>query len=61
MLYGARNEMECQELGRTDLWHLQGAAEFSATAHKTDKRRDGKIRLSTPRQPPETTAVLVRI
>ena len=41
-------------------WHLQGAADFSATVHKTDKRRDGKIRLNTPRQPTETT-VLVRI
>ena len=41
MLYGARNEMECQGLGRTNLfWHLQGAAEISATVHKTDKRRD---------------------
>ena len=61
MLYAARNEMECQGLGRTNLfWHLQGAAECSATIHKIDKRRDGKIRLNTPRQPTETT-VLVRI
>jgi len=53
--------MECQGLGRTNLFlHLQGAAEFSATVHKKDKRRDGKIRLNTPRQPTETTG-LVRI
>ena len=61
-LYGARNEMECQGLGRTNLFLASPRSSriFSATVHKTDKRRDGKIRLNTPRQLTQTT-VLVRI
>ena len=42
MLYGARNR-----LGRNKIiffWHLQGAAEVSAAARKTGKRRGREIR-----------------
>ena len=59
MLYGTRNEMECQGLGSTNLFLAPRSSRISATVHKTDKRRDGKIRLNTPRQQTETT-VLVR-
>ena len=63
MLHGARNEMECQGLGRTNLFLVSPRSSRifgNCTLHKTGKRRDDKIRLNTPRQPTEIT-VLVRI
>ena len=53
MLYGARNEMKCQDYeGQNYFWRLQGAAEFSATARKTAKRRDREIRRANRLKPP---------
>ena len=61
MLYGARNEMECQGLGRANLFLASPrSSRIFGNRTQDDKRRSGKIRLNTPCQPIETT-VLVRI